>query len=224
MSRIHDVGGMHGFGAVQNQPHGPPFPEPWQGRVLAIVLLTMARGEFNLDAFRHGIERMKPVHYLSATYYERWRTSVETLLCESGQLGESEVTRRAEELAGGKPLRPADRPPAAGGLAAPAEGVIREIDVPRKYALGDLVRTRSLDPPGHTRLPRYARGRRGRVVSLHPACVLPDTNAHGLGENPEYLYTVRFDGRELWGGSAEIGASVAIDLFESYLEGPAESA
>ena len=188
------MGGMHGFGAVDRRPDEALFPEAWQGRVCALAGYAMSAGLANIDAFRHAIERMPPDRYLSDGYYGRWLYALEVLA--------------RERLADGRTV---ERPEHEGS-------VVRELDHEPLYAVGDAVRTRNRHPEGHTRLPGYARNRRGVVADVHPACVYPDTNADGRGESPQHLYTVAFSGAELWGEEAEAGATVYIDLFEPYLE------
>ena len=188
------MGGMHGFGAVDRRPDEALFPEVWQGRVCALAGYAIGAGLANLDAFRHAIERMPPDRYLADGYYGRWLYALETL---------------ARERLGGGNLP--ERPERPGSVA-------REVDREPLFAVGDGVRTWNRHPEGHTRLPGYARERKGVIAEAHPACVYPDTNADGRGESPEYLYTVAFESRELWGEEAEAGATVYIDLFEPYLE------
>jgi nitrile hydratase subunit beta len=190
---IHDLGGRHGFGRVQREADEPAFRAHWEGRVRAIASLLVARGVFSVDAFRHAIERLEPVVYLTDGYYGRWLGAVESLVRELG-----------DELTAGRVPR--------------ADRAQRPVSEPPRFALGDRVRTRNLQPSGHTRLPGYAREKCGRVVQRHGGWVFPDTNAHDRGECPQHLYTVRFEGRELWGLAAEPGSCVHLDLFESYLE------
>ena len=221
MDGIHDLGGMHGFGRVEVEPDEPLFHARWESRVVGMFVPLLVGGWFNLDAFRHGIETMDPLHYLEASYFERWRTSIESQLVRAGALSREELEARLRSLREGAQ---AQRSP-SGAMASPGppqQGFQRELSEAPRFRRAEAVRARNDHPPGHTRLPRYARGRRGRVERVYPAFVLPDTNAHGRGENPEYLYNVRFDGRELWGGSAESATSVSLDLFESYLEPVAE--
>jgi nitrile hydratase len=209
---IHDMGGMHGFGRVEVEPHEPVFHAPWEGRVLGMAFMIVGRGWATIDAFRHGIERMDPVAYLTAGYYGRWLASLETVLVDTGLLARSELDARLQGATPGAATT-APQPPAGAGAA----GFIRTVDVPPRFAVGDAVQVRNLHPCGHTRLPGYVRGRRGVVARVHPACVFPDTNAHGLGEKPQYVYSVRFPAAELWGEQAEAGAVVHVDLFEDYL-------
>jgi nitrile hydratase len=204
------MGGMHGFGPVVVERDEPVFRAPWEGRVLGMAFQVVGFGWTTLDAFRHGIERLAPVEYLTAGYYGRWLAALQTLLAETGVLAAGEVDAR---LAGHR-LPPRPLPPHE---LRPAVGFTRATDTPPRFRAGDAVRGRNLNPAGHTRLARYLRGRRGVVQRAHGAFVFPDTNAHGRGEQPQHLYNVRFDATELWGPAAE-PAAVHADLFESYLD------
>ncbi len=184
MDGIHDMGGMAGFGAVPQDE--AVFHEAWERRVFGLNLLANLS---NVDAFRHAIERLDPVTYLTAGYYGRWLGATELLAREAGT---------HDAATGPSSLRPIDRAPV--------------------FELGQRVTARNLPSKGHTRLPRYARGRTGTIARVHPSFVLPDTNAHGLGEQPEHVYAVRFRARDLWGEAAEPKVEVHVDLFESYLE------
>ena len=207
------MGGMHGFGPVAVEADEPVFHAPWQRRVLGMVYQVVGFGWANIDAFRHGIERIDPVRYLQAGYYGRWLASLETVLREAGVLAPGEVDARLA----GRPAPPASVP--RDGLPHPTAGFVRAVDATPRFAAGQAVRARNANPAGHTRLPRYVRGKRGVVHRVHPAFVFPDTNAHGAGEQPQYLYTVRFEPAELWGPDAEAGSALHVDLFEPYLEG-----
>jgi nitrile hydratase len=203
---------MHGFGPVTVEPNEPVFHAPWERRVLGMAFQVVGFGWTTLDAFRHGIERMNPITYLTASYYARWLASLETVLVDAGVLAPGEVQARVE----GKAPPPATSP--AAGLPRRAGGFVRAVDTQPAFAAGQSVRARNAHPTGHTRLPRYVRGRRGVVARVHAAFVFPDANAHGAGEAPQYLYTVRFAASELWGRDAEAGSTVYLDLFEPYLE------
>jgi nitrile hydratase len=169
-------------------------------------------GWITVDGFRHGIERVPPVDYLTLGYYGRWRAALERLLVERGVLAPGEIDARLD--GGASP--PPPTPPAPPAELTP--GFERAVARAPRFARGDRVRVRVTNPPGHTRLPRYVAGRIGVVAAAGPAYVFPDTNAHGRGEDPQHLYTVRFEGRELWGEAAEPATSVDVDLFEPYLE------
>ncbi len=221
MDGIHDLGGMHGFGPIEVEENEPVFHAPWEGRVVGLFIPLLLQGYFNLDAFRHGIETMDPSRYLTASYFERWLASIEKNLVRAGTIRAEELEDRARALVSDRDAPRTVQPRAASPPASarrPQQGFGRDVGSPARYRAGDAVRARNLHPAGHTRLPRYARGKRGHVARVYPGFVFPDTNAHGKGENPQYLYNVRFDGRELWGDAAEPGASVSLDLFESYLE------
>jgi nitrile hydratase subunit beta len=209
---IHDLGGMHGFGRIDVEPDEPVFHARWEQRVLGMVFQVVGFGWATIDAFRHGIERMDPAAYLTAGYYGRWLASLEQLFVERGVLAAGDIEARIT----GRPVAVPATAPAA--PEAVASGFVRELDRAPRFQPGDAVRARVVSPRGHTRLPRYVAGRRGTVHHLQPPCVFPDSNAHGLGENPQHLYNVRFAAAELWGDSAEPGTSVHIDLFEPYLE------
>ena len=206
------MGGMHGFGRVEVESDEPVFHARWEQRVLGMAYQVIGFGWVPIDAFRHGIERMDPVRYLTAGYYGRWLASLERVLVERGVLGAGEVDARSGGRTGSAPAS------VPSGPAAAASGFVREVERAPRFRIGDAVRARIASPSGHTRLPRYAAGRRGLVHRVQPAYVFPDSNAHGLGENPQHLYNVRFAATELWGDAAESGTAVHIDLFEPYLE------
>jgi nitrile hydratase len=213
MNGIHDMGGMHGFGAVVVEPNEPVFHHRWESRVFAIVQSLPGN---NIDSGRHSLERLDPVTYLQDGYYGRWLAAMERTLAALGIVAPSEIEtrvrarRRRRATRARRGARPAWRPT--------ARSYSRTIDARPASAAGQRVRTKNHQPEGHTRLPAYARGRPGVIVRQHAAMVFPDDNAHHRGENPQYLYTVRFAGSDLWGDAAEPGVCVHIDLFESYLQ------
>ena len=206
------MGGMHGFGPVVVERNEPVFHRAWHRRVLGMAYQVVGFGWANIDTFRHGIERMNPVAYLRDGYYGRWLSSLETVLQDAGVLARGEVDARVA----GRPAPAASAPPS--GLPQRTAGFVRAVAATPRHAIGDAVRARNTHPAGHTRLPRYVRGKRGVVQRVHAAFVFPDTNAHGKGEQPQYLYTVRFAADELWGAQAEAGSVLHVDLFEPYLE------
>lgn len=224
MNGIHDMGGMHGFGPVEIERDEPVFHAAWEGRARAMMQLTMARKIYNLDAFRYGIEQMEPADYLRASYFERWLTSVEYHLDQQGVVTREEMDARIELLQ----RDPAASTPVGESIerprAASAESESAPPAITPRFAVGDAVVTRTIHPQHHTRIPRYARGKRGVVNIVHGPTPLPDTRAHGLGDEPGIVYSVRFAARELWGESAEPRQTVSIDLWESYLlPAPAET-
>jgi nitrile hydratase len=215
---------MEGFGPVQREANEPVFHEAWERRVFGMFLsgagLPPVTG---FDAARHGIERLDPIMYLASSYYEHWLAGMEKLLVETGTLRREELEARVRQFAADPELSLPRRedPARADGLANVIRSGLpasRKIRHKPRFTVGEKIVTRNLNPHGHTRLPRYARGKRGLIVAYHGAHVFPDTNAHGLGENPQHLYTVRIGMRELWGNDAEPNETALIDLWEGYLE------
>ena len=201
MDGMHDLGGKQGFGRVRYVPHAPAFHATWEKRVNAMYSLAVRLGVFNMDEYRHAIERMEPRHYLTAGYYERTLTSLATLCVEKG------VTTRGElELlaGGGFPLAL----PIAPGRSNAA---VRE-----RFQVGDHVTVRADFVPGHIRLPAYIRGKSGVVVGESPAYPFPDAHAHGVAADDEPTFDVRFNTADLWPNGAE-AAFVHVGVFQSYL-------
>ena len=202
MDGIHDLGGRQGFGPVRHVPDAPAFHAPWEKRVNALYGLAVRLGIFNMDEYRHAIERMEPRHYLSASYYERTLTSLATLCVEKGIVSREDLERRA------------------GGtfpLALPAAPGRSNVAARPRLAIGDRVRVRPDHVPGHVRMPAYIRGKRGVVVGVSPVYPFPDAHAHGVPADDEPTYDVRFKSTELWPDAAE-PALVHVGVFESYLE------
>lgn len=218
MDGIADMGGTGGWGPARPpRVDEPTFPEPWHGRAFALALLATRLAGGNVDAFRHALERLDRDAYLCDGYFGRWLNAAELMLTESDLLAPSAIRARARNLRGERVEEPPAPKRGALDHAPTAEGSLRTVDTAPAYAVGEQVRAKNISPAGHTRLPRYVRGHTGAVTLIEPASVLPDTNAHFQGENPEYVYTVRFDSRELWGANAEPFA-LTIEMFESYLE------
>jgi nitrile hydratase len=211
---IHDMGGLHGLGKVEPELDEPVFHRAWEARVFGMSLLAGLRLGGNIDARRHGLERLDPVTYLRNGYYGRWLARLEADLLERGVLTPGELEARSAGASVPAAVLPSLPPPAP----PTPHRFLRVVDRAAAFRIGDRVRTRNHQPVGHTRLTSYARCRRGVVARVYPPCVLPDTNAHGLGEHPQSVYAVRFEARELWGESAEAGTCVHLDCFESYLE------
>jgi nitrile hydratase len=219
MNGVHDMGGMQGMGPLVREPNERTFHQPWEGRVYAITRALRARdGAWCLDAHRHGIERLPPADYLRMTYYERWTEALARTLLETGAATQSEIdaglsadpdhTRAIPRLTAANVPSMIDLRPSAR----------RDTSSTAHFKVGQRVRARNLNPIGHTRLPRYARGKAGIIVRDRGVYVFPDTHAHDRGENPEHLYSVRFTARELWGASASSRDSVYLDMWDTYLE------
>lgn len=217
MNGVHDMGGMHGLGPIDPEVDEPAFHAPWEARVLALTLAMAAWGRWSIDASRHQRELIPGADYLAMSYYEKWLTGLIELMIKTGLVTRAEIEagRPAADAKTASPPLTAERVPAVLARGGPAS---RDVPAPRRFEVGEAVRARTLNPVGHTRLPRYARGRAGVIARDHGAHVLPDANAHGLGESPQRLYGVRFAARELWGEAARAGDSVHLDLWDSYLD------
>ena len=202
MDGVHDLGGKQGFGPVRYTHDATAFHERWEVRVNALYANAVRRGVFNMDEYRHAIERMDPRHYVTASYYERSLTSLATLCVEKGVVTREELERRAQGVF------PLAMP------SAPGRG---NVAARQRFAIGDRVRVRDESVPGHMRMPGYVRGKSGVVVGISPAYPFPDAHGHGVPSEDEPTYDVRFRSEELWPGSAD-SALVHVGLFESYLE------
>jgi nitrile hydratase beta subunit len=215
---IADMGGTQGWGRAHPPlVDEPVFPEAWEGRAFALALLSTRMAGWNLDAFRHALERLSRTAYLDDGYFGRWLNAAELILTDSSILAPSAIEARARNLRGEQVEEPPIPQPVRPDYMPSAEGSLRSVDTAPVYAIGDRVRAKNISRAGHSRLPRYLRGHVGIVGLIQPPSVLPDTNAHFEGENPQYVYTVRFDSRELWGAEAE-PFTLTIEMFESYLE------
>lgn len=208
MDGIHDLGGMQGLGPVAHSPAEPAFGQRWQAVARALSGLVAGAVDASGGEFRHSIERMDPGHYLTSSYYEHWLTGAATLAVEHGLVTRAELEQRA----GGR--FPLSGPVRAAPVADPGP----DVDQPR-FEIGDRVRVREWHPPGHTRCPRYVRGKVGTVVRLDGAFSVPDVEAHGTARRHEPVYSIRFDAADLWGDD-QPGVTVSVDLWDSYLERP----
>ncbi|WP_031174198.1 nitrile hydratase subunit beta [Streptomyces durhamensis] len=218
MDGIADMGGTPGWGPVHPPRRDEPvFAESWESRAFALAILSNRVSGGNLDSFRHALERLDRAHYIDDGYYGRWLNAGELRLLDSAVLARGAVDARARNLRGEHVEEPPILEPAKPDYTPTAEGTLRSVDTAPAFAVGARVRAKDMSPSGHTRLPRYVRGHVGAVDIVQPAGVLPDTNAHFMGENPQYVYSVRFDSYELWGPDAE-PFTVTVDLYESYLE------
>jgi nitrile hydratase len=196
----------------------PPFADRWEARAFALALLSMRTSGTNLNAFRHAMSRLDRADYFEDGYYGRWLHGAENLLYDSAIIAPGTVEARVANMSGGSVEEPPAPQPDKPNYAPTAAGSIRAVDGEPRFAVGQRVRAKSFEPPGHTRLPRYVMGHEGTVVIVEPAHVFPDSHAHFQGENAQRVYTVRFESRELFGPAAERFA-LNIDLYEDYLEG-----
>jgi nitrile hydratase len=216
MNGVHDMGGMQCFGPVAPERDEPVFHSAWEARALALNRAMGYARAWNIDMSRAAIENLDPEVYLTRSYYEKWLLRLEQLLLERGLV-------EADEIAAGHARRPGQPLPrkldAANVAAALTRGSFgRAPQAPARFKAGDRVRTRNINPVTHTRLPRYARGHVGTIECVRGCHVFPDAVAIGEGENPQWLYTLLFEGRQLWGEGADPNLKVSIEAFEPYLE------
>jgi nitrile hydratase len=217
MNGVHDMGGMHGMGAIETEKDEPVFHECWEGRAFALTLAMAAWRKWTLDGSRHQRELRPSAEYLRMSYYEKWIAGLVELLVKSGSLTSAEVES-------GKPVLGSLKatPPLAAEQVLPvlARGrpASRDVSALPRFQVGQRVRARNMHPTGHTRLPRYARGKLGMIAVDRGVFVFPDTNAHFLGEKPQHVYSVRFGASELWGEQAAPQDAVYIDMWDDYLE------
>jgi nitrile hydratase subunit beta len=216
MNGVHDMGGMHGMGPVEHEKNEPVFHARWEGRLFAMVRAMGVWGKWNIDASRHSREVIPAAEYLRMSYYEKWTTGLIELLVKSGLVTQAEIDsgKRARGSAKATPPLTAAAVPTLGKGASTK----RDVQVTPRFRVGQLVHAHNINPTGHTRLPRYARGKVGAIVRDHGVFVFPDTNALFQGEKPQHVYSVRFAARELWGEQASPRDSVYLDLWDDYLE------
>jgi nitrile hydratase subunit beta len=216
MNGVHDMGGAHGMGPIVAEKDEPVFHHDWERRVFALALATGFLGKWNIDMGRHAREQQPPAHYLATTYYEHWLFGLQRLLVERGLVSEAELrTGRASGPAEGVHVLRLDQVAAALRNRRAAR---MPDDVAPRFKPGQTVRARNINPTGHTRLPRYVRGRRGIVDRDHGVFVFADAHAMGRGKVPQHVYSVRFTARELWGADASPHDAVYVDLWDDHLE------
>jgi nitrile hydratase subunit beta len=217
MDGIHDMGGMDGFGKVEPEPNEPVFHAAWEGRVMAMNRAMGAAGAYNIDMSRFSLENLPPTDYLGSSYYRKWFLGLERRLVALGFVA-------ADEVAAGHAKHPAKTLTRGNFTVADVERVMtrgsfsRPPQGPARHKVGDRVRAKNMHPQTHTRLPRYVRGHVGVIERVQGCHVFPDAAASGRGDNPQWLYTVCFDGRELWGADADPTVKVSVEAFEPYLD------
>jgi nitrile hydratase beta subunit len=215
MNGIHDMGGMQDMGPVRSEKDEPVFHAPWERRVFAMV--EAVDGDWPGGSGRYQRELIPPADYLRMSYYERSLTSLTELLVKSGMVTRSEIETgiaAGGNIKGRHLLRAAEVAPmiAAGWPSS------RDVPAVAKFHVGQRVRARNTNPIGHTRLPRYARGKQGMIARDRGVFAFNDSEVQGLGDKPQHLYSVRFAARELWGGDAPESDSVYLDLWDDHLE------
>lgn len=217
MNGPHDVGGLHGFGPIAIEDNEPLFHAPWESRVFGMALAATGAPGWTLDFSRHSRELMPHGLYLSSSYYQKWLFGREAASLAAGLV-------TLEELRSGHAESQPEPPRPASGPESVLPGLVggynpeRDVAAEPRFAVGDTVRSKNIHPAGHTRLPAYARDKQGVVHANRGAFVFPDTNAHGQGEAPGYLYSVAFKARLLWGEETAAHDTVYLDLWEAYLD------
>ena len=217
MNGVHDMGGMHGMGPIHYESNEPVFHEPWEARLFALNRAVRAWGKWTTDASRHAVELIPAPEYLSMSYYEQRLHALIELMVKSGLLTRTEV-ENGKPAPGSPKVAPALIASAVPSTVAKGKPASRDVRVEARFTVGQRVRARNIHPTGHTRLPRYARGKLGAIYRDHGVYVFPDTDADSLGEKPQHLYSVRFAARELWGEQASGRDAVYIDMWDDYLE------
>ena len=217
MDGIHDMGGMDGFGPIPIKNKEPVFHATWEARVWAMNTALGAWGEWNIDAGRYTLEQLDPALYLSSSYYQRWLYRTENLLVDHGLVSREEIE-----------TPPANRNTKISREPLSLDDILTRQrntrsarlndDVAPRYHMGDQVRARNIHPKGHTRIPRYVRGRLGVIDRDHGVFIFPDTNAVFAGKRPQHLYSVCFMAREIWGTKAVVTDKVYVDMWDEYLE------
>ena len=217
MNGVHDMGGQQDMGPVVYEKDEPVFHASWEARIYALNRAMRAWRKWSLDTDRHALELMSPIDYLRMSYYERWVYRLEGQLVQYGLVSREEIesgqpapgsTKASPPLTLATSDRWLDR-----GIASSADPEVRPL-----FEVSQRVRARNINPTGHTRLPRYARGKTGVIVRDHGVYLFPDSNAHFEGEKRQHVYSVRFAARELWGAGASPRDSVHLDLWDDYLE------
>jgi nitrile hydratase subunit beta len=224
MNGVHDLGGTDGLGPVIVEENEPVWRAEWEKAGFGMFPFPFAAGWFNVDMFRHGIEQMHPAHYLLSPYYEHWAHAAEHYGIKAGALDPEEIEKRTRHFLENpdEPLPDTKNPDLVAFVDAAVRGGVsprRDSDAPARFKAGDRVRIRDDSPKGHTRRARYVRGKVGTVELHHGTFVYPDSVGNGGPDDPQHVYTIRFDGKELWGSEhAEENTAVYFDAWEPYLE------
>ena len=216
MNGVHDMGGMQDMGPIQYEKNEPVFHARWEARLYALTRAMRTWNKWSIDASRFSIEQIPPAEYLRMSYYEKWLAGLVRLLVKTGMVTAMEIEsgQPAPGVAKAVPALTPDKVP----MINRGEHAKRNVAVAPRFQVGQRVRARNMNPLGHTRLPRYARGKQGTVDRDHGVYVFPDTNAEFLGEKPQHIYSVRFTARELWGDAASPRDAVYLDMWDDYLE------
>jgi nitrile hydratase beta subunit len=217
MNSVHDMGGMHGLGSLERDTNDELFHAPWEARVFGLMSSLGAHRKWPGDRMRQMLESIPAAEYLRTSYYEKWFTAATALALEAGMVTAGEIAAGRADPAGQR-FTPVLRPESVAPRIAAGGTKTRPLDAPPRFAPGERVRARVMNPTTHTRLPRYLRGHAGLVTAHHGAQVFPDSHAIFQGENPQHVYTVRFHARDLWGDAAPAHDTLCADLWEPYLD------
>lgn len=217
MNGVHDMGGMQGMGPIQAEKNEPVFHTVWEGRAYGVTRAMGAWRKWSLDGARYQRELIRPADYFTKSYYERWIVALCELMVKTGLVSSAELESGRPDP-GSPKLTPGFTGDKVAAFVAKGVPASRNVPVVARFHAGEKVRARNMNPVGHTRLVRYARGKIGAIHQDHGVFVFPDTNALLQGEKPQHVYSVRFAARELWGEQAMAQDSVYIDLWDDYLE------
>jgi nitrile hydratase beta subunit len=217
MDGIHDMGGMDGFGPIPIEQDEPVFHAPWEGRVWALNSALGALGKWNIDAGRYTMEQLDPALYLQSAYYQRWLCRTENILIAHDMVTRQELESPPERCK----VKSQGRALSVDEIFArqrQARSARVDEDVAAQFKVGETVRARNIHPKGHTRIPRYVRGKTGVIDRDHGVFIFPDTNALFAGKKPQHLYSVQFSAQEVWGPDAASADKIYVDMWDDYLE------
>jgi len=217
MDGIHDMGGMDGFGPIPIKEKEPVFHAVWEARVWAMNTALGAWGVWNIDAGRYTLEQLDPALYLSSSYYQRWLYRTENLLVDHDLVSRKEIETPPAQ----RQIKKLQEPLSLDEILirqSRARSARLDEEISPKFCVGDPIRVRNIHPEGHTRVPRYVRGKIGVVDKDHGVFIFPDTNAVFEGKSPQHLYSIRFEAGELWGAKAVAQDKVYVDMWDDYLE------
>jgi nitrile hydratase len=218
---IHDLGGMHGMGELPFEANEPVFHEEWEKKVFGLVILVTTAGLYTSDESRYATEQIPALRYLASPYYLHWLDAMERVLLEKGVASRQELVSGRSETPLSSSLAAKLKPPAVDeifSICTASISITREAEVAPKYNVGARIRARNVNPKTHTRLPRYVRGHVGTITSVPGCFPYADSRAIGKGDHPQHVYTIRFEGAELWGLEARSKDAVYLDLYETYIE------
>lgn len=225
MNGVFDLGGTDGLGPVRPPAEEPVFRSEWEKAAFALFPACFRAGYFGVDSFRHGIERMDPAVYLASPYYEHWLHAVEHHGIAKGHLDAEELERRTQHYLENPDAPLPDHEPVpelvefVDAVVPAGASAKRPSEAAQRFQVGDVVRVKSVSPLGHSRLARYVRGKTATVIAHRGSFIFPDTAGNELGEDPQHVYTIQFDGAELWGEQyAEPNTSTTFDVWDPYLE------